>query len=115
MTNELLAALDNHSSSSSDERPVTVREAAKFLGVSLPTVYLWGRAKADSPSPRNGSKYPVPQIGSRNIPRVLRTGDGECLEHASTKVLFIDGLAPKSGGFAIGIARDCPKRVKPDR
>jgi excisionase family DNA binding protein len=45
MTNELLAAPDNHSISSSDERPVTVREAAKFLGVSSQTVYLWVERK----------------------------------------------------------------------
>ena len=42
MTNELL---DSHSMSSSDERPVTVREAAKFLGVSSQTVYLWVERK----------------------------------------------------------------------
>src|SRR6267142_945572 len=72
-------------------------------GISL------GRAKADSPSPRNGSQYPVSQIGSRNIPRVLQTGDGECLEHASTTELFINGLAPQSGGFAIGIVRVLPE------
>jgi excisionase family DNA binding protein len=45
MTNQLLAAPDNHSISSSDERPVTVREAAKFLGVSSQTVYLWVERK----------------------------------------------------------------------
>ena len=45
MTNELLAAPDNHSISSSDERPVTVKEAAKFLGVSSQTVYLWVERK----------------------------------------------------------------------
>jgi len=27
-----------------------------------------GRAKADSPSPRDGSKHPVSEIGSRTIP-----------------------------------------------
>jgi excisionase family DNA binding protein len=45
MTNELLAVPDNHSISFSDERPVTVREAAKFLGVSSQTVYLWVERK----------------------------------------------------------------------
>ena len=40
MTNELLTAPDNHSISSSDERPGAVREAAKFLGVSSQTLYL---------------------------------------------------------------------------
>ena len=45
MTNELLAAQDKHSFSSSDERPLSVREAAKFLGVSSQTVYLWVERK----------------------------------------------------------------------
>ena len=45
MTNELLAIREKHSLSSSDERPVTVREAAKFLGVSRQTVYLWVERK----------------------------------------------------------------------
>jgi excisionase family DNA binding protein len=45
MTNELLAAREKRSLSSSDERPITVREAAKFLGVSRQTVYLWVERK----------------------------------------------------------------------
>src|SRR5467141_4600790 len=71
-------------------------------GISL------GRAKADSPSPRNGSQYPVSQIGSRNIPRVLQTGDGECLDRVSTMVSFTEEGRRCSGGFviAIGAARD---------
>src|SRR5262249_40235299 len=63
-----------------------------------------GRAKADSPSPRNGSKYPVPQIGPRNIPRVVQTGDGECLEQENTTASFIRARAAAFGGFATGIA-----------
>ena len=39
-------------------------------GVSL------GRAKADSPSPRDGPKHPVPEIGSRALPRNFQTGGG---------------------------------------
>jgi len=64
-----------------EEYPLTVREAAKYLGVSPQSVYLWVERKQIPPSPRNGSQYPVSQIGSRNIPRVVQTGDGECLEH----------------------------------
>ena len=45
MTNDLLAAREKHSLSSPDERPVTVRDAAKFLGVSPQTVYLWVERK----------------------------------------------------------------------
>jgi hypothetical protein len=74
-----------------------------------------GGAKADSPSPRNGSQHPVSQNGSRNIPRVLQTGDGECLGHESTMVWFIGGLAPKSGGFDIGTVGVSPgeNRARP--
>jgi excisionase family DNA binding protein len=45
MTNELLAAHTKQNLASSDERPLTVREAAKFLGVSPQTVYLWVERK----------------------------------------------------------------------
>ena len=41
MTNELLAPREKENLASSDERPLTVRDAAKFLGVSPQTVYLW--------------------------------------------------------------------------
>src|SRR6202041_665762 len=67
-----------------------------------------GRAKADSPSPRHGSEHPFSSIGSRNISRVLQTGDGECLEHESTTAWFTGGLAHISGGFAIGIEEELP-------
>jgi excisionase family DNA binding protein len=40
MTNELLAALEKENLASSDGRPLTVREAGKFLGASSQTVYL---------------------------------------------------------------------------
>jgi excisionase family DNA binding protein len=45
MTNELLAALEKENFASSDERPLTVREAAKFLSASSQTVYLWVERK----------------------------------------------------------------------
>jgi excisionase family DNA binding protein len=45
MTNELLTARAKQYLASSDERPLTVREAAKFLGVSPQTVYLWVERK----------------------------------------------------------------------
>jgi excisionase family DNA binding protein len=45
MTNELLAPREKANLASSDERPLTVREAAKFLGVSPQTVYLWVERK----------------------------------------------------------------------
>ena len=45
MTNELLDVAQTHSILSSDDRPATVREAAKFLGVRPQTVYLWVERK----------------------------------------------------------------------
>jgi len=45
MTNELLDTREGQSVASRDERPLTVREAAKFLGVSSQTVYLWVERK----------------------------------------------------------------------
>jgi excisionase family DNA binding protein len=41
MTDGTVFAFDSKSSASVDECPLTVREAAKFLGVSPQTVYLW--------------------------------------------------------------------------
>jgi len=69
-------AVDLQTSTHTDEYPLTVREAAKYLGVSPQTVYLWVERKADSPSPRNGSQYPVSKIGSRTVPRFVQKGDG---------------------------------------
>jgi excisionase family DNA binding protein len=45
MTNELLAPREKENLASSDDPPLTVREAAKFLGVSPQTVYLWVERK----------------------------------------------------------------------
>ena len=45
MTKELLDTREGQSLASRDERPLTVREAAKFLGVSSQTVYLWVERK----------------------------------------------------------------------
>ncbi len=45
MTNELLDTRESQSLASGDERPLTVRDAAKFLGVSSQTVYLWVERK----------------------------------------------------------------------
>src|SRR5712691_10003516 len=61
-----------------------------------------GRAKADSPSPRNGSEHPISEIGSRNIPRVFQTGDGEWLDRVSMMVCCISEVEPNSGGCGTG-------------
>jgi excisionase family DNA binding protein len=45
MTNDLLAMHEKRTGTSLDERPLTVREAANFLGVSPQTVYLWVERK----------------------------------------------------------------------
>jgi excisionase family DNA binding protein len=45
MSDETLLAFDSKLSAPVDECPLTVREAAKFLGVSPQTVYLWVERK----------------------------------------------------------------------
>jgi hypothetical protein len=41
-----------------DELPLTVRQAAVYLGVCIQTVYLWVERKQIPPSPRNGPEHP---------------------------------------------------------
>jgi excisionase family DNA binding protein len=45
MIQQLSAVRDRQILPPTDERPLTVREAAKFLGVSPQTVYLWVERK----------------------------------------------------------------------
>ena len=45
VNHETAVALKSHASARVDECPLTVREAAKFLGVSPQTVYLWVERK----------------------------------------------------------------------
>ena len=45
MNHETLVARDPQTSTLEDEFPLTVREAAKYLGVSPQTVYLWVERK----------------------------------------------------------------------
>jgi len=45
MNQDTFIELDPHTSTSAEECPLTVREAAKYLGVSTQTVYLWVERK----------------------------------------------------------------------
>ena len=45
MTNELLTRSEKQVFSPLEDQPLTVREAAKYLGVSPQTVYLWVERK----------------------------------------------------------------------
>ncbi len=45
MSQHTFVAPNTTTSTPDDERPLTVREAAKFLGVSPQTVYLWVERK----------------------------------------------------------------------
>jgi excisionase family DNA binding protein len=62
MSLDTIVALDPQTSTSEDEYPLTVREAAKFLGVSQQTVYLWVERK----------QIPHLRVMGRNI-RFLRS------------------------------------------
>jgi excisionase family DNA binding protein len=45
MSQHTIVAPNTQTSTPDDERPLTVKEAAKFLGVSAQTVYLWVERK----------------------------------------------------------------------
>jgi len=62
MNNTTIEVPDPKSSTPVDEFPMTVREAAKFLGVSPQTVYLWVERK----------QIPHLRVMGRNI-RFLKT------------------------------------------
>src|SRR5713101_4699709 len=88
--------------SSERRMPVDSKASGKISWCESSNCVSLGCTKADSPSPRNGSEHPVPQVGSRAIPRVLQTGDGECLNHGSMMGLSTLARMARSGGFDIG-------------
>jgi excisionase family DNA binding protein len=45
MTRETILQIDRHNSTPSDDRPLSVKEAFRYLGVSAQTVYLWVERK----------------------------------------------------------------------
>lgn len=45
MTREAILQIDRHNSTPSDDRPLSVNEASRYLGVSAQTVYLWVERK----------------------------------------------------------------------
>jgi len=45
MNQQMLSGLEASSTREEEEYPLTVRDAAKFLGVSAQTVYLWVERK----------------------------------------------------------------------
>jgi len=62
MTREAIRQIDRHNSTLSDDRPLSVREASRYLGVSPQTVYLWVERK----------QIPHLRVMGRNI-RFLKT------------------------------------------
>jgi excisionase family DNA binding protein len=62
MTREAILQIDRHNSTSSDDRPLSVKEASRYLGVSPQTVYLWVERK----------QIPHLRVMGRNI-RFLKT------------------------------------------
>jgi excisionase family DNA binding protein len=57
MNRSLILEPESDSSAGAEEFPLTVREAAKYLGVSPQTVYLWVERK----------QIPHPRVMGRNI------------------------------------------------
>jgi hypothetical protein len=74
-------------------REVSWRQSAGCVSLS--------GAKADSPSPHDGPKHSIPEIGSRTLPRFVQTGDGEWLDGKSMTAVFIAERKPRSGGCTI--------------
>ena len=62
MTREAILQIDRHNSTLSDDRPLSVKEASRYLGVSPQTVYLWVERK----------QIPHLRVMGRNI-RFLKT------------------------------------------
>jgi len=62
MTREAILQIDPHNSTPSDDRPLSVKEASRYLGVSQQTVYLWVERK----------QIPHLRVMGRNI-RFLKT------------------------------------------
>jgi excisionase family DNA binding protein len=85
------------------EVPLTVKETAKFLGVSPQTVYLWVERKQIPHLRVMGRNIRFLQIGSRAVSRLISTGDGECLKHKSTTESSTLGTTETFSGFATGI------------
>jgi excisionase family DNA binding protein len=81
-----------------EELPLTVREAATYLGVSVQTVYLWVERKQIPHLRVMGSKYPFLASGSRAIPRDLQTRGGRWQDLESTTVLSTNEAAPAFSG-----------------
>ncbi len=46
MNSQVATPIESKYQTTADERPLTVREAAKYLGVSPQTVYLWVERRA---------------------------------------------------------------------
>ncbi len=62
MTREAILQIDRHNSTPFDDRPLSVKEASRYLGVSPQTVYLWVERK----------QIPHLRVMGRNI-RFLKT------------------------------------------
>jgi len=62
MTREAILQIDRHNSTPSNDRPLSVKEASRYLGVSPQTVYLWVERK----------QIPHLRVMGRNI-RFLKT------------------------------------------
>jgi excisionase family DNA binding protein len=84
----------------SDELPLTVRDAATYLGVSPQTVYLWVERK-QIPHLRDGSKHAAPQIGSPTLPRNLQTGGGNCQDRVNTMAPYTHARTARLYGWSI--------------
>ena len=89
MNKTAIDVVDPKSAPPENEFPMTVREAAKFLGVSPQTVYLWVERK-QIPHLRVMGRISGFSGRTWALPRFLQTGDGEWQDHLNGMGLCIN-------------------------
>ena len=75
-----------------DEIPLTVKQAAFYLGVSPQTVYLWVERKQIPHLRVMGRNIRFLEIGFGAIPRAVQTGDGEWQDLVNTMDVFFERM-----------------------
>ncbi len=71
------------------------------LGRQRPNSVSLGRAKADSPSPRDGPQHPIPEIGSGALPRNIQAGGGNWQDRVNTMAPYTHAKMARSYGWSI--------------
>src|SRR3989454_12659301 len=81
MSQTQILADSSHIAIAEMEQPLTVKDAARFLGVSPQTVYLWVERKQIPHLRVMGPEHPISEIGPRALPQPLQAGGGGWHDH----------------------------------